>query len=179
MFFSHKNKLHFGSEEEDPDIFADRIQAIANFACGSFESNVFEDSGNGSEPQHYIPRLSDYFDESTLTFNVKNKIDQTFKSLEKHKEDKLVILERIAMKYRIEPEEEIPDMDSEYASDLYMNTEEDFNLLDDDTVILDKNKNYFGKKAKDRFWTLYKSDRTFKDNVNSDIKDPRFAYIKS
>jgi hypothetical protein len=83
------------------------------------------------------------------------------------------------MKYRIEPEEEIPDMDSEYASDLYMNTEEDFNLLDDDTVILDKNKNYFGKKAKDRFWTLYKSDRTFKDNVNSDIKDPRFAYIKS
>lgn len=175
MFFDHKEKLNFGPEQQDPDIFADKLQAIANFACGSFETNVFEENNN----EKVIWRLSDYYKKTPLAFNVKSKIVKAFKSLEKRKEDKLVILERIAMKYKIDPEEDLADVDSQYSSDLYMNTEEDFNLLDDDTMILDKDRNYFGKKAKDRFWTLYKSDRTFKDNMKSEIKDPRFAYIKS
>lgn len=60
-----------------------------------------------------------------------------------------------------------------------METEEDDFLLDDENVLLNKERYYFGSKAKDKFWGLYKSGRTFKDNRNEEIKDPRFAYIKS
>jgi len=40
---------------------------------------------------------------------------------------------------------------------------------------------YFGEEAKGEFWDLYKSERRFKDyNIGiDDIKDPRFAYLKS
>ena len=39
---------------------------------------------------------------------------------------------------------------------------------------------YFGEEAKDNFWSLYKSDRRFKDFdvQNDNINDPRFAYLK-
>lgn len=39
---------------------------------------------------------------------------------------------------------------------------------------------YFGEEAKEDFWELYKSERSFKDYdiENGDIKDPRFAYLK-
>ncbi len=39
----------------------------------------------------------------------------------------------------------------------------------------------FGEEAKDNFWSLYKSERRFKDfdTQNEDIQDPRFAYLKT
>lgn len=51
--------------------------------------------------------------------------------------------------------------------------------------MLDENfqnpKLYFGEEAKEDFWDLYKSERSFKDyDVESgDIRDPRFAYLKT
>ena len=40
-------------------------------------------------------------------------------------------------------------------------------------------KAYYGYEAKQQFWDLYKSDRTFKDyDQEKEIKDPRFAYLK-
>lgn len=84
------------------------------------------------------------------------------------------------MKYKLDGAKDISDRDSEFSSDLFYNaTEEDDNLLDDENTILNKDKNYFGQDAKSRFWKLYKSDRTFKDQDNTDIKDPRFAFIKT
>lgn len=80
------------------------------------------------------------------------------------------------MKYKLEVDSEQKDTDS----DLFYNpNDEEEYLLDDDTKILDKEKNYFGQRAKERFWKLYKSDRTFKDQFKEEIKDPRFAYIKT
>jgi hypothetical protein len=40
---------------------------------------------------------------------------------------------------------------------------------------------YFGEEAKENFWSLYKSDRRFKDfdDQNDSINDPRFAYLKT
>lgn len=40
---------------------------------------------------------------------------------------------------------------------------------------------YFGEEAKDNFWSLYKSDRKFKDydEATDEIHDPRFAYLKT
>lgn len=40
---------------------------------------------------------------------------------------------------------------------------------------------YFGEEAKNNFWSLYKSDRKFKDynQINDEIHDPRFAYLKT
>ena len=40
---------------------------------------------------------------------------------------------------------------------------------------------YFGEEAKEEFWDLYKSERRFKDydEEQGDIKDPRFAYLKT
>lgn len=123
--------------------------------------------------------LSKHFEGSSHSFKIESKIKKAFNSTTRSKEDKEEILRKIALKYSLEEEEEpVSDGDSEYSSDLYMVTEEDFNLLEDD-MILGKEKNYFGKKAKDKFWNLYKSDRTFKDNAKSEIKDPRFAYIKT
>jgi hypothetical protein len=42
-------------------------------------------------------------------------------------------------------------------------------------------KLYFGEEAKEDFWDLYKSERSFKDYdvENGDIRDPRFAYLKT
>jgi hypothetical protein len=42
-------------------------------------------------------------------------------------------------------------------------------------------KFYFGDEAKEEFWDLYKSERRFKDYNTGvdDIKDPRFAYLKT
>ena len=94
---------------------------------------------------------------------------------DRDKKDKDKILKQIALKYKID--EEINE-DFETSSDLYAHTEEDYNLLDEDNILKSKNK-YFGKPAKDKFWELYKSDRTFKDNMEKEVKDPRFAYIKT
>lgn len=40
---------------------------------------------------------------------------------------------------------------------------------------------YFGEEAKDNFWSLYKSERRFKDfDIETDkIEDPWFAYLKT
>ena len=39
-----------------------------------------------------------------------------------------------------------------------------------------------GPEAKEKFWTLYKSERKFKDNIlaeEEEQRDPRFAYMQS
>jgi hypothetical protein len=38
-----------------------------------------------------------------------------------------------------------------------------------------------GPEAKDKFWTLYKSERKFKDTSmeDSEVRDPRFAYMQT
>lgn len=177
MFFQQKNKLTFGSGEEDSDILADKLQAIVNLACAYYESDLLD-------PRHKLDsstmwRLSNYFESNSISFDVESKIIKAYKAIKKRKEDKDKILEKIALKYKLDVSEDISDNDTEYSSDLFMNTEEDDDLLDSDTTILNKDKNYFGKKAKDRFWNLYKSGRTFKDHSKEEIKDPRFAYIKT
>ena len=47
-------------------------------------------------------------------------------------------------------------------------SEEDIEALDNPDI-------YFGEKAKDKFWDLYKSERRFKDfdKQGKDIDDPR------
>jgi hypothetical protein len=175
MFFHQRNKLTFGSAEEDPAVLAEKLQAIAYVANGCFEGDI-----NQTETDPLIWRLSDHIQNSQpLHFSTEDKIVKAFKSLERKHEDKQAILERIALKYKID-EGDIKDDFSENSTDLYLGyTEEDESLYDDETTILNKDKHYFGKKAKDEFWTMYKSGRTFKDQTKNDIKDPRLAYLKT
>lgn len=40
-------------------------------------------------------------------------------------------------------------------------------------------KAFFGNKAKEKFWEMFKSERTFKDfEETKEIFDPRLAYLK-
>ena len=59
------------------------------------------------------------------------------------------------------------DLSSFELSSLVEENYEDYNL-------------FFGQDAKDNFWSLYKSERKFKDfsGEENDIADPRFAYLK-
>lgn len=176
MFFYQKNKLNFGPSDEDPEQLADKLQAIVNLACGNFES---EEEGPKGRSKTIMWKLSDHYDSSAVSIDVDAKIKKSYKALEKRKEDKNKILEKIAMKYKIEADDpEIDDNDSEFSSDLYMATEEDDFLFEDEHAVLNKDKNYFGKKAKDRFWKLYKSNRTFKDTDKNNITDPILSYLK-
>jgi hypothetical protein len=178
MFFDDKNKLSFGPQEEDQDVFAEKLQTLANFACGSFESDILGLKTEEEEPIEWM--LSKANNSGSLKFSAEDKIRKAMKSLNKHKIDKDEILRKIAMKYNIEAEEQ--DDRSEISAGLYMSTEEDEHLLDENMIQSEKEKYYFGKKAKKNFWKLYKSDRVFKDNYKQqeeDIKDPRFAYLKA
>ena len=179
MFFQQKNKLTFGTLNEDSSTLAEKLQAITYVACGCFEGDILDPKKDKIKP--VIWRLSDYFDTNdNISFSTESKIMKAFKSLQKNKKDKDKILHKIALKYKLDGTKDISDRDSEFSSDLFYNaTEEDDNLLDDENTILNKDRNYFGQEAKTRFWKLYKSDRTFKDQDKAEIKDPRFAFIKT
>ena len=173
MFFKNKTKLNFGSIEEDPGLFTRKIQAISNLAAGSFDLNLFDDP---EQAEVCIWRFSDYFDRKHVAGHRNPHISKTNLVKGKTKEEKQAILDQIALKYNIDDD---INEDFETSSDIHLFPDEDFNLLDDENINLNKEQNYFGRKAKNKFWQLYKSDRTFKDNINNDVKDPRFAYIKS
>ena len=59
MYFENKAKLTFGPVDENPEIFAGKLQAISNLSLGSFESNIYGDS---EEEESYFWMLSDFFD---------------------------------------------------------------------------------------------------------------------
>lgn len=179
MFFNQRNKVTFGSNEEDPSDLAEKLQAIAYVACGCFEGDISEIDQPLAEDA-VVWKLSNHYETGSVPFNTENKIKAAYKSLEHKSVDKAKILEKIALKYKIDMEEE-EENDSEYSSDLlyHTTTEDEESLLDDENTILHKDKHYFGHKAKHEFWHLYKSERTFKDQGKEEIKDPRFAYIKT
>jgi hypothetical protein len=96
--------------------------------------------------------------------------------MKKHKEDKRERLRKIALKYQMDNKNQ--NSDDETSSNIYMATEEEDPLLDDESTILNKDRHYFGDDAKHKFWDLYKSNRAFKDHPKDDVQDPRFAYMK-
>lgn len=89
MFFYQKNKLSFGPTDEDPDLMADRMQAITNLACGCFEGDILDPNGPKAST---VWKLSDFFEPSSISFNVESKLQEAFNSLERQKEDREEIL---------------------------------------------------------------------------------------
>ena len=175
MFFHQRNKITFGANEEDPAVLAEKIQAIAYLVNGMFGENLKQDD----EGNEHLWRLSEHMSNSDpVGFNTEDKIMKAFKTLEKHRATKQDRLLKMAEKAPVA--EEIRDDQSDSTVDLWIGpTEEDESLYDDENTILNKDRHYFGDKAKTDFWKMYKSGRTFKDHDENNIQDPRLAYLKT
>ena len=187
MFFNQRNKLTFGPTQEEPAILAEKLQAIAYVGNGCFEGDITDVDRSEKDP--VVWRLSDHIQTAeTIGFVTEDKIKQAFDNLEnklKNKKnglkDKQARLDEIALKYNF-GQDEIKDQvkDDQESVDLYIGyTEEDESIYDDENTILNKDRHYFGLEAKNEFWDIYKSGRTFKDQAKNDIKDPRLAYLKT